>query len=462
MACVHLTETSRIGELYANYFSVYFPTPLFEWSGLGQPPLAWVQVAGWVLLASLILAALGLLTRLALTLSWIAFFLFYGTILGFEKPDPNAISTYTFHYNNIVLSVLAILSVAPGIDRWGLGELRRLGWKPWALVDPARARVAIPVWPTRLIKINLALAYVGSGYCKLTTAGLAWADGHNLQAILLGKFLQEGAWAGHWLSQFYWACVVLSVATLALELAFVAMPFLESRRSLTWLFVAAGLAFHISIQITMKIAHFLPFMGLTYLLFLDWTVLSRIIGAFVGTGRRDVPDAVEGGDYPGLAIPARGRRNLVRGFNMGFAAVLVLCIVGKVEVWPLSDYGVFRGRSRPAEIRVGRIRGSGADGVHWLAPEDLGSGFHGWFDSHFGRFRTSFQARTRPGVSTATFEETAPAALRDYHRHLPPQTRDRFPVLEYVVRSVQPGQAGEWVITDGVVLSSVLTAESPR
>ena len=464
LACVHFPQLSRVESLYSNAFSVYFPTPLFDWLGLDQLPLGVVRFAGILLFVTLVSAAVGLFTRTALTLAWVSFFLFYGTVLGFEKPYPNAISLYTYHYNNAVLFVLAILSVSPGVALWGIDGWRRRQWA-WTLSqDSWLSRSYVPIWPTRLIILTLVLAYFGSGYTKLKASGVLWADGYTLQGYFLLKHLQEEAWVGYWLSQYYWVCVGISICTLALELSFVIVPFVSRKRWLTWCYVGAGLGFHALTHFTMRITHFLPFLGLTYLIFLDWPTVQRI-GRFLGTGAGRWQKPVEGmpitehASFSGYEGGATWQESFARAFCLGLPAVLLLCVIGDLERWPFSAYGVFRDRFHYSQVQVGQIRGvDGQRGAHWLKAQDLGSGFKGWYDgSNFIRFyiaQTGRAAEANDGRWTQDFLRDGPHILRDFRELLPAALRVQWHDLEFVVRSVREDQDGWLVVVDHVLLST--------
>jgi hypothetical protein len=464
LACVHLTQMVRVEQLYASYFAVYFPTPLFFWLGLGQLPLAVVRAAGLVLLISLVCGARGGRgTRPALTLGWISFFLFYGTILGFEKPEPPTISPYTFHYNNIVPFHLFVLSIAPGISRWGVLELwRRESRGP--LPHLSQASLRVPAWPVLLVKFTLALAYFGSGLAKVKASGALWMDGDTLQAYFLMRHLEEGAWVGYWLAQYYWVCVVLSGCTLALELSFIAVPFFPNSHPVTRLYVVAGLGFHGAIAATMNIVHFLPFMGLSYLIFLDWNTWRKWVGTLWPRARQErrngPPVHADLPDFPATGLRGEAWRLWIpRCFIAAYVGVLLLGDVVGIELWPLSDYGVFRGRAHYRQIRVGQIRGvDGAKNIRWLRAQDLGGGFHGRYDgTSFIRFYLARSGRTTtmPTMEEGgAFMQAGPCLLRDFHHHLPSSFRERFHALEFVIRSIEKDADGWLVPSDRVMFSS--------
>jgi len=486
LACVHLHELGRIGDLYGSPLSVYFPTPLFEWLGLGRLPLPLVQLCGVILLASLLCAAVGLFTRLALTLSWMAFFFFYGTVLGFEKQEPNSVSFYTYHYNSIVIFVLLILSLAPGISQWGVDAFRKRGRAKKLLFWSQAAPPTIPAWPLLLIKLTLALAYFGAGYTKLITGGVLWADGYTLQAYFLMKHLQEGAPLGYWLAQHYWACIAASVGTLILELSFIIVPFLRPRSFLLRLYIVAGLGFHLMIAVTMHILHFLPFMCLTYLIFLDWptarTLMKSLFPWFSQQERQLQSDLALEREEAGIA-----RAQLSRLFIVGLLGVLLFSIALNIELWPFTDYGVFRGRLHYSQIQVGQLRGIDENSnAHWLHPQNFGPGFHGWYDGgNFLRFYMAHSTFFNNQVVKANFfvdgtllrflfphwsrllprnsaewrqdlSLEGPKLLKNFHQLLPPPVREQYHTLEFVLRSIRLDAEGKLVPVDTVAFSTAM------
>ena len=215
-----------------------------------------------------------------------------GTHLGFGKsPHTN----YVIHSHNIVVFVLFILAIAPHAGEYGWDGLRRRGWRWW----PSGGQPALATaWPRQLIILTLALAYFGAGYCKIASH-LLWADGYNLQAYLMGKHLLLDCPVGAWIADSYWLCLLLSIATLALELTFFLILFFPR---LTWLYVLSAISFHAAVYLTMRI-NFFPYYGFTLLVFIDWPLvqratapLLRLVGQRGRLARRDE-----------LLAPAQGR-----------------------------------------------------------------------------------------------------------------------------------------------------------
>jgi hypothetical protein len=345
--------------------TTWYPIPLFELCHVPLMSAAAFHALHYVLLAALFLTAFGAFTRFSATVAWIAFFFYMGTYLGFTKsPHTN----YVVHSTNIVVFVLLILSLAPKIGCYGFDGWRSRGWRWSCRGQLGQAAALVSAWPTQLIKLALGIAYFGAGYCKIVT-NIFWADGETLQAHLMSKHLLLDCELGASIAQNYWLCLALGIGTLVLELTFVSVVYFPR---LKWLYVLGSLSFHTAIYLTMKI-NFFPFFCCTLLIFLDWTTLTALAASLRKTldwlsrsllGRQV---SVEG-SLPAAAMPAtygdtRGARLVV----LGIATLLWVCVFGRIESWPLTDYRVFQGRHKLSSVRVYRLAGVDAHGEwEWI------------------------------------------------------------------------------------------------
>ncbi len=394
------------GDKYVRMYetTTWYPTPLFELSGIPLLSVQVFQILQWVLLGSLAFVAIGLFTRTAATVSWIAFFLVMGTSLGFGK-SPH--TEYVVHSTNIVIVVLLVLSVAPAVATYGIDGWRRRGWR-W---HPDESGMAISAWPTQLIKLSLALAYFGAGYCKVATSPL-WADGYTLQAFLMSKHLIIDCDAGAWVAQNYWLCLLLGIATLVLELTFYLVVFYPR---LTWWYVAAAIGFHTSIYLTMRI-NFFPYYGLTFLIFLDWPTIRSLASWFAKLGRGMMASETIGRATAPLAptknIPVGtlgstlGDTLAARAVVVGLWGLLAVCIFARVEAWPLTDYRVFNSRNRIQRVCVYRLAGIDEAGKQVWIPRS-------WMPQSPTSINGRFQAHMRHGT-----EADAQAMLEEMAAHI--------------------------------------------
>jgi HTTM domain len=337
------------GDAHLTKFAgtAWYPIPLFE--GLGIPLMspAAFQILHYVLLVALLLTAVGACTRLAATTAWIAFFFYMGTYLGFGK-SPH--TSYVIHSHNIVVFILFILSVAPGVATYGIDGWLSRRWR-WWLGEPA-SDTAQPAWgtswPSQLIKLTLGLAYFGAGYCKVASHPL-WADGYTLQAYLMSKHLLIDCPPGAWVAQHWWLCLLLGIATLALELTFFLIVFYPR---LTWFYLFGAICFHSCIYFTMRI-NFFPYYGASFLIFLDWPTLQALAAPLMAFARRK--HALPQIEWQAGTPPACGDSLAARAIILGLWVVLAVCIYGRIESWPFTDYRVFAGRNQISRVQVFRL-----------------------------------------------------------------------------------------------------------
>jgi hypothetical protein len=393
---------------------IFHPIPLFQLFGIGLMDAETFALVRGITIAALLLAAIGLFTRTALTVAWIGFFFYYGTVLSFTK---DAHSDYVTHTQNIVIFMLWILSAAPGVAIWGVDGWRKRGFR-W---QPPESLREISAWPTQLVKLVLGICYFGAGYCKVWSHPL-WADGYTLQAYMLQKHMLIDNPAALWMAEHWWLCLFAGVTTLLLELAFWIVPFVP--RAVQWLFAAGGIGFHLMIYITMSI-DFFPYWGFVYFVFLDWPTLQAI-GRFFTRGFAAGAEALRA---VALAWPRGtvvGATPFARGFSLVFAAVMLFCIFAHIEAWPFSDFRVFQKRKHYRIAHVFRIAGVEAEGERsWLDRNDLvGSPV-----STNSRIRRSYQAKE---------PQTVEREFANQAKQLSEASRRRFESVQLIHRTVEP------------------------
>ena len=205
----------------------YQPRSFFAWLSLPTP--SW-EVMGWLVTAfeiSVILAALGLLTRLA-TFTAFALGLY---VLGLQFNYG-----YLHWAHAIVPIVMGILALSPCGDALSLDALIRR-----AAVGKAAGAGGQYRWPIQLVRLVFVTVFLAAGLAKLRQAGLDWILSDTLRNYFLENqyvFRSEGAtgW-GHLLADWLvvrpgW-CRVLAGIVLAVELSAPAALF--SRRARRWL-----------------------------------------------------------------------------------------------------------------------------------------------------------------------------------------------------------------------------------
>ena len=205
----------------------YQPRSFFAWLSLPTP--SW-EVMGWLVTGleiSVILAALGLQTRLSTLTAF---------VLGLYVVGLQFNYGYLHWAHAIVPIVMGILALAPCGDALSLDALIRRAVAGKTANTSGQYR-----WPTQLVRLVFVTVFLAAGLAKLRQAGLEWVLSDTLRNYFLENqyvFRLEGArgW-GHlladWLIVRPGLCRVLAVAVLAVELSTPAALF--SRRARRWL-----------------------------------------------------------------------------------------------------------------------------------------------------------------------------------------------------------------------------------
>jgi hypothetical protein len=205
------------------------------------PAMAWVLFLA--MLASLVLWTAGWWTKAALGVFNASFVYHY--LLCFHMQNTS--------YDRTLFIILLILSFGPCDRAFSLDA--RLGRKDGA--SPA------PLWTQRLICVQIALLYLGTGLAKLSSS--TWTTGGVLYKAMQGNWATP---ASFWLIRqdlspgWYDLGVVLTKLFEIYAAVFIFLP-----RFRPWVF-AGGLFFHLSIAVLLGIWQFL-FIPLTYVLFVE-------------------------------------------------------------------------------------------------------------------------------------------------------------------------------------------------
>ena len=205
----------------------YQPRSFFAWLSLPTP--SW-EIMGWLVTGleiSVILAALGLQTRLSTLTAF---------VLGLYVVGLQFNYGYLHWAHAIVPIVMGILALAPCGDGLSLDALIR------RIITGKTANTGGQYrWPTQLVRLVFVTVFLAAGLAKLRQAGLEWVLSDTLRNYFLENqyvFRLEGArgW-GHlladWLIVRPGLCRVLAVAVLAVELSTPAALF--SRHARRWL-----------------------------------------------------------------------------------------------------------------------------------------------------------------------------------------------------------------------------------
>ncbi len=190
---------------FAGYASV---APAFRepiWLDVPVAPAAWLGATHRVWLLALGLGALGLFTRAATLVSFVA-----GTyLLGVEAAFSRS------HTAPAVVIALGVLAASRAGDAFSLDALRRPG--------PLPAPNGEYLWPLRAIQLTLATAFFAAGVAKLRHGGLAWITSDNLRIQLVERSYlvsPPGRHFGLALAQMPFLCKVVAGTTVAIELLY--------------------------------------------------------------------------------------------------------------------------------------------------------------------------------------------------------------------------------------------------
>ncbi|MCC6739483.1 MAG: hypothetical protein IT452_10595 [Planctomycetia bacterium] len=393
---------------------IYSPIPLFEQLGIPLVSLHVFRVLRALLVSSLVLAAAGILARPALAASVVLYFLYLGTYLGLTKqPGTN----YVNHSDNMAFFVLLVLAAAPKVGLLGFEGWWRRG-RRWAATDE---EAACSEWALPLIATALGVVYFGSAWCKLVSSPL-WADGTTLQAYLGMKHLTVDAEWGFRLAQHWWLCLLGGIATIVFELLFCTVVFFPR---FSRIYALAGLCFHGSILVTMKI-NFFATHGFTYLVFLFWPSPALLKPHATGTEPPPPPQ-----------LPGRAQT----GFSLGLIAFMFACVFLRIESWPFSDFRVFQGRNHPDLVRVFRVGGLDAEGrLSWPKHSELPRS-----ETTLDRLFTHHVRRGKAADAAQLLEEVRAT--------MAPAARERYRKIVLVVRTLETAPDGSLRPADEVLLA---------
>jgi hypothetical protein len=220
-----------------------------------MPPPAFVVPVQVIAVAAALLALVGLWTRFALPVAWLA-----------AVPLVAMTSSLGKTVHNDVLLMLCLLPLVPSDAgaAWSLDAWRRRG---------GAAGVSTRFgWPVRTAMVVVTGAYFFSGFGKLLHAGPAWVTSGNLRWILYASsdaqahpnpaalFVADRPWLAH----------LLALGSIAIELGF---PLVLWRPRLAWLLVPAVVSLHAGIWVAMRLNYW-PMAATVVIVMVDWPALA--------------------------------------------------------------------------------------------------------------------------------------------------------------------------------------------
>jgi hypothetical protein len=128
-------------------------------------------------------------------------------------------------------------------------------------------------WPIRMVWVLMSLVYLGAGYTKLHTSGLAWVTSDNMALTFLAHQVNGSDppvnWGQH-LAHLSWFCKGLAGFTIVLEIGF---PLALFSRNARRLWVPGMFLAHVGIALLMGVV-FTQFMY-TFIFWVPWSRLLR-------------------------------------------------------------------------------------------------------------------------------------------------------------------------------------------
>lgn len=251
------------------------------WTVLEWLPSDGAILAVWAaLLISSLCLTLGLFSRVAALVLWIA-------LMSFERRNP-----YVFHAGDVLLRIIGLYLVfAPTGAALSLDRLRRHRDRFWTF--PARAPNVL-----RLLQIQLSIIYVSTVWAKVR--GESWNDGtalvyslnlDDLARFPVPDFVTESA-------------VLANLATWSVLLVELGIGVLVWIRPLRKWVLLAGVGLHIGIDIGLTVGFFSYTMFVLYVAFIPPERAERLVRAIrdLASGKRAWTD---------VRLPGRPRRQKV-------------------------------------------------------------------------------------------------------------------------------------------------------
>jgi len=233
--------------------------------GLGTwavlPAEGFVTGMVYVFLLSGILSALGVFTRISLSIFAFSFFYVQAYIYSFGD----------FHHPEAAMLVMiAALALSPAGGVLSVDNLRRRAAGTsnalMALSDDAG-------WAIKMMQWFFALMYLSAFMAKLSIGGVDWMNGFTLQYYLIQDGIRHDRDIAVWMAQFHWLILLGQWGVMAFQATF----FLEViYPKLRWIYIPIGFSLHVSIFI-LQGAPFFTWMAL-YSIFVPWAAALTLFG----------------------------------------------------------------------------------------------------------------------------------------------------------------------------------------
>ncbi len=244
--------------------SFWLPIPLFRLLHWSVAPAGVLELLSWAFRLALLLACLGLGTRLATAAAFGLGLYLLGLPQNFGKVD---------HSETVPVLVLGILAVsrcgeALSLDRW---RRNRATGATGALPPPSPEFT----WPIRLAWLLMVTVFAAAGFGKLRGSGLEWVTSDTMRNLLvrhhythvppLDLGLRLAEWPG--------VCHALAAATLVLEVL-CPLALISRRLRLPLMFGLLGMQVGILLLMGIDFRPYFP----CYAVWVPWDRLAERLG----------------------------------------------------------------------------------------------------------------------------------------------------------------------------------------
>lgn len=247
------------------------PAPLWATYGFRNPlpelPGAVAVALFTILLAALLTASAGWMTRVSLAVA---------TVLYAYFNMLDSVSTIT-KYTVIANHVLLLLALSQCGAVWSFDA-----WRKRTSLDGPDETGPPPatLWPRRLVQLFIAIVYMGAAMTKFHTP--AYFNGDQMMWWMLTQVNSPHP-VGEWLANHPTILVIGAYASLVWEIVFL---FLVWKGIKKYLVLAVGVGFHISTYFTLGLDIFPLVMIATYFAFLDEAEIRKVVGGVQGILRK--------------------------------------------------------------------------------------------------------------------------------------------------------------------------------
>ncbi|MBO9699158.1 MAG: hypothetical protein J7604_03055 [Sporocytophaga sp.] len=231
--------------LVLSSIKVFFkPVLLLKITGLGFPSELLGLSLYVILLISCILCILNIYPVFTATTAVLTFLYFQAIFFSFEKIDHGYT---TLNYAGLLMPLL-LYQQKKNINSESL---------------------LLPDWPLKLIKLALCLCYLLAGLEKLFISKGAWLSPITFKSYL---YLHQAP-LGMQVLNYPVLCAALPVAAMIFQLGFISILWNEK---LKWIFLPAGILFHIGTVVLLGISSIINPWIFTYLFFIRWDEIEPL------------------------------------------------------------------------------------------------------------------------------------------------------------------------------------------